>query len=97
IENIAIPLLGIAALCQGIYGLHLILIAALQGLQDTLIPMWINISAYWLIGVGGSYYFAIILDFGAVSIWLFLTLAMIISTGILIWRFFHILPHKITI
>lgn len=97
IKNTTIALLGVAACCQGIYGLHLILIAALQGIQDTLIPMWINISAYWLIGVGGSYFFAILLDLGAVSIWLSLTLALVCSTSLLIWRFFSILSSKKTV
>ncbi|MGK7925224.1 MAG: MATE family efflux transporter [Spirulina sp.] len=94
IANISISLLEIAAFCQSIYGLHLIAIGALQGLQDTLIPMWINIGVYWGIGVGGSYFLAIILDLGAMSIWFSLTIAMIISTGILVWRFFHILPQQ---
>ncbi|WP_204103230.1 MULTISPECIES: MATE family efflux transporter [Spirulina sp. CCY15215] len=94
IVNISISLLAIAAFCQSIYGLHLIVVGALQGLQDTLIPMWIDVSIYWGIGVGGIYFMAIILDLGARSIWFALTLTMIISTGILIWRFFHVLSQE---
>ncbi|WP_204102661.1 MULTISPECIES: MATE family efflux transporter [Spirulina sp. CCY15215] len=97
ITNISISLLGIAALCQSIYGLHLIAIGALQGLQDALVPMWINLSIYWGIGVGGSYFLAIILNLGTVSIWFALTIAILISTGILIWRFFHILSHPLNL
>lgn len=92
--NIALSLLKIATFIQVIYGLHFLAIGALQGLQDTLIPMWINISIYWVIGLGGSYFIAIILHQGAIGVWLALMLAIISSTGILIWRFSQILPKQ---
>ncbi|MGK7928971.1 MAG: MATE family efflux transporter [Spirulina sp.] len=94
IVRIAVSLLGMAALCQGVYALNSIAISALNGLQDTLVPMWIDISVYGSIGMGGSYFLAIILGWAAVSIWWILTLAVMITTGILIWRLFYVLSQN---
>ena len=55
--------------------------------------MWINITMYWVIGLGGSYLIVFIFDEGAIEIWLALSVAIIASTGILLWRFFSILSQ----
>jgi len=55
---------------------------ALRGLKDTKIPMYVNLVAYWIIGIPFAYYMGFIAGFGAPGLWMGLIAGLTIA-GIL--------------
>lgn len=67
---------------------------ALRGLKDTLYPMVLSLSCYWLLGVSAAYFLAFHTRLGSVGIWYGLTLGFSTAAVVLIWRFFIKLKHE---
>jgi multidrug resistance protein, MATE family len=88
--------LKLAAVYQLCCGIQIIGVGALLGLQDTRVPMVINILIYWGIGLGGGYLMAITLGWGGIGYWYSLILATAISGMILIVRFYLVNFNKIS-
>lgn len=84
----AIPILSVAALAQIFYSLQAIAAGALIGLKDTKVPMLITIFAYWGVGLGGGYLMGITLGWGAIGLWLGLSLGLFVGAVLLTWRFY---------
>ncbi|MEL7589649.1 MAG: MATE family efflux transporter [Prolixibacteraceae bacterium] len=67
--RIAAGLLVVAALFQVFDGVQVILLAALRGLADVKVPMWMAFFSYTLVGLPVCYGCAFVLNFGAWGIW----------------------------
>ena len=64
---LASELLILAAIFQLCDGAQVMLYAALKGLQDTLIPMFLTITAFWIFGASLGYSFTFFEAFGALG------------------------------
>ena len=88
--KIAVILLMFAAFFQIPDSLAMSAVGSLRGYKDTLIPMYIMIISYWLIGLPLGYSLAVT-DFWAASIgapgmWSGMTLGLCIAATLTIWR-----------
>jgi MATE family multidrug resistance protein len=86
--EIAIPLLKVVAVFLIAYGLNLIAMAMLQGIQDLNIPLLVNIFIQWFVGMGGGYLLCFNIHWGGVGLWLGLTIGTALATVFLICRFY---------
>lgn len=59
---------------------------ALRGYSDTLVPMWISIVGFWVVGLGSSMLFAFYYEWGVISLWWGLALGLFFTASILLWR-----------
>ena len=66
---------------------------ALRGLNDTRVPMLFAAICFWGIGFVGCYALGFSLQWGAVGIWIALSLALIVYAFLLVWRF-HALTRR---
>lgn len=83
VQLLATELLLFAAIFQIPDGLQVAAYGALKGLQDTLIPMFIAIGAYWLLGATLGYSFTYFESFGAYGAkgaWIGLNIGLLIAT-----------------
>ena len=60
---------------------------ALRGLKDTRVPLVLNALIYWGLGFTLAYVLGVVLDYGAVGIWLGLATALLMAGILLIARF----------
>ena len=90
----ATTFLALAGLFQIFYSIQIITVGALIGLQDTLVPVLMNLIV-WGLGLAGSYFMAIILGWGGIGIWLAIVLSPFLSAVILIVRFYQVIGNKI--
>ncbi|MDM3855349.1 MAG: MATE family efflux transporter [Aphanizomenon gracile PMC649.10] len=91
----AIPLLRISALFLIAFGLNLIALGTLMGIQDTRLPLVINILFQWGIGMTSGYLLCFHLDWGSIGLWLGLTIGISLSTVFLIYRFYLLISEMI--
>jgi multidrug resistance protein, MATE family len=84
----AINFLKLVAVYQVFSSIKGVTVGALLGLQDTRVPMIINTSSFWGVGLGGGYLMGIILGWGGTGLWYGLILAPAISSLILVGRFY---------
>lgn len=70
VKAVAVQLLFFAAMFQISDGLQVSGAGALRGLKDTKIPMVVNLTAYWVIGLPLGYYLAMKLGYGARGFWM---------------------------
>ncbi len=91
VVQMAMALLGVAAMFQLFDGVQIIAAAALRGLKDTRIPMLIGVIAYWIVGLGSGYWLGIRLEFGGVGLWLGLAIGLAAAACILSWRFYSLI------
>lgn len=94
--KIASKLLLVAAVFQISDGIQVVVLGALRGLQDVIIPMYITFVAYWLIGFPISYYLGIYTDLKAVGVWIGL-LAGLTSAALFLYIRFHYLTKKLVL
>lgn len=81
--------LALAGIFQLLEAVRIIFFGALRGLKDTHFSFWSSSITYWLIALPLGYSFAIPLNWGAVGLWVGITLSGIVSVGLLYWRFFY--------
>lgn len=84
---IASELLLIAALFQISDGIQVVVLGALRGLQDVIIPTVITFIAYWIVGFPVSYYLGLYTEFANSGIWLGLLAGLTVSAILLYIRF----------
>jgi len=82
--------LKLAGVYQIFYSVQRIGIGALLGLQDTLVPMIVNILSFWGFGLGGGYLLGITLGWGGNGLWYGLIMAPALASLILGVRFYLI-------
>lgn len=95
IVAMAIPLLFVAAIAQVLDGIQKAVYGALQGLQDTRIPMIFNVMGYWVVGLGSGYLFAFVLGMGTVGLWLGQSIAITAVFVSFVWRLFYLFSQKL--
>ena len=83
---IATSFLIIAAFFQCLDAVQSIANGALRGLKDTVIPMWISVACYWLIGMSSAYLLAFHTALGAAGVWYGLTFGISTVGVALIYR-----------
>ncbi len=69
VEN-ASRLLIVAAMFQISDGLQATGIGVLRGLTDVKVPLFFSFGSYWLFGIPTGYLFGIVLNYGAVGVWI---------------------------
>ena len=85
--QIAATLLIIAGVFQVSDGLQAIVLAALRGLQDVIVPTYITFVAYWVIGFPISYYLGLYTELKTTGIWIGLLISLSLSALMLFLRF----------
>ncbi len=70
VKQVAVSLLYMAAIFQISDGLQVSGYGALRGLKDTKIPMYVNLVAYWIVGLPLGYYLGIIENIGPRGLWM---------------------------
>ena len=85
--SIAAQLLLVAAFFQISDGLQVVVLGALRGLQDVVVPTVITAIAYWAIGFPLCFYLGLRTDLGSTGIWIGLLAGLTASAGMLYLRF----------
>lgn len=83
----ALPLLVIAAIAQVLDGLQKAVYGSLQGLQDTQVPMFLNVLGFWGVGLPVGYGLGFHLCMGSTGLWIGQSIAIAVVAGLLICRF----------
>jgi multidrug resistance protein, MATE family len=91
---LVLPMLAIAAVSQILDGVHKISYGALQGLQDTRVPMMLSILAFWLVGLPLGYWLGFQVNWGGVGLWLGQSLGIAIAGIVFTWRFYYLTSQK---
>jgi len=73
---LGIVLLMLSALFQFVDAAQIVALSVLRGVQDTRVPMWLACVSYWVIGIPVSYVMAFVFEWGAVGLWLGLTVGL---------------------
>jgi multidrug resistance protein, MATE family len=84
----------LAGILQLIDSVRLICIGALRGLKDTKISMYLTIVTYWFIASPLAYLIGIALGYGALGVWVGLTIGLALSALILLLRFIYIVKNS---
>jgi MATE family multidrug resistance protein len=87
VVEMAVALLGIAAVFQVADGIQVAASGALQGVKDTRVPMLIALSTYWGIGLTSGYVLGLRWGWGAPGLWWGLVLGLIAAAVVLSLRF----------
>jgi MATE family multidrug resistance protein len=82
-------------------GMQTVAAGALRGLNDTRIPLLFAALCFWVIGFAACYVLGFIAGWGAIGIWIGLSLAVILYAVLLVWRFYRLtnrgyLPELVT-
>jgi MATE family multidrug resistance protein len=92
--DVAVSLLFAAALFQLSDGLQVSASGALRGLKDTKIPMYVNLLAYWVIGLPAAWLLGIHWGYGPVGLWSGLIVGLSIAAVLLNWRFHRLIEQR---
>jgi MATE family multidrug resistance protein len=87
ITAIAVTLLFYSAIFQYADGIQICAAAALRGLKDTLIPMFINVVSYLLIGLSVGYYLTFNREMGPAGMWIGMIVGLSFGAALLLVRF----------
>jgi MATE family multidrug resistance protein len=85
--NVAVILLGLAAIFQVFDGIQVTAAGALRGLGDTRVPMIVAVVSYWIVGLTGAFVLAFRFDMGPEGIWWGLVLGLSTAAVLLLTRF----------
>ncbi len=80
-------LLRVAAIFQLFDGVQVVIGGALRGAGDVRFPFVINVVAYWLIGLPAALLLGFTFHYGAVGLWVGLTLGLVAAATLLSARF----------
>ncbi|MGB3535628.1 MAG: MATE family efflux transporter [Microcoleaceae cyanobacterium] len=93
IINLALPMLTVASLSQILDAVQKITYGALQGLQDTRIPVLLNIPAFWGIGLTTSYILGFYFGLGGIGLWLGQSMGVAVAAIMFFLRFRERISH----
>jgi MATE family multidrug resistance protein len=93
IVNLALPMLTIASVSQVLDAVQKITYGALQGLQDTRIPVLLNIPAFWGIGLTIGYLLGFYFGLGGIGLWLGQSIGVAVAALLFFIRFRHCITH----
>ena len=88
--NLAKPMLTIGVVALILDGMQKIVYGALQGLQDTEIPVILSIPAFWGIGLILSYVLGFRYSLGGVGLWIGQSIGLAIASGLFLMRFIQL-------
>jgi MATE family multidrug resistance protein len=74
-------------------GLQTVAAGALRGLNDTRVPLLFAAICFWAVGFAACYILGFTLGWGAIGIWIGLSLAVMLYAALLVWRF-HLLTKR---
>lgn len=94
VMTIAAQLLLVAAVFQISDGLQVVVLGALRGLQDVMIPTLLTFISYWIIGFPVSYYLGLHTELESIGIWIGL-LAGLTAASILLYIRFNYLTKRL--
>ena len=94
VVELAVTLLGIAAVFQVFDGVQVSAAGALRGLKDTRRPMLIGFISYWLIGLTVACTLGFAFDLGAPGMWWGLVLGLAAAAVLLGTRFYRLTHSK---
>ncbi|MBE9013611.1 MATE family efflux transporter, partial [Pseudanabaenaceae cyanobacterium LEGE 13415] len=94
IISLALPLLIIAAIAQVLDGLQKAVYGCLQGLQDTRIPMLLNILGFWGVGLSIGYLLSFHLGLGSRGLWIGQSIAIAVVAILFTGRFLRLLAQQ---
>jgi MATE family multidrug resistance protein len=95
IVSLAVSILRVGAIAHLFDGVQKIAYGALQGLQDTRVPMILSFVFYWCIGLSCGYWLAFVRNLGALGLWLGLLIAVAIASVVFVWRFQALVMNNI--
>jgi multidrug resistance protein, MATE family len=84
---LAATLLAVGATLFVTDGLQGTAAGALRGLKDTRIPLLVAAISYWLIGFPAAYALAFLTPFGAIGVWIGLSVGTAVNATLLVLRF----------
>jgi MATE family multidrug resistance protein len=87
ITKIAVSLLFYSAIFQYSDGIQICAAGALRGLKDTLVPMFINILSYLVLGLSAGYYLTFNKAMGAAGMWIGMIIGLSFGAVLLLGRF----------
>ena len=87
---LAKPMLTIGAFSLLLDGVQKIAYGALQGLQDTRIPMLLSIPAFWIVGLPLGYYLGFHAGFDGAGLWLGQSIGVAIAGIVFAVRFYYL-------
>ena len=87
ITAIAVKLLFFSAIFQYADGIQICAAGALRGMKDTLVPMFINIVSYLLIGLSVGYYLTFNRGMGPAGMWIGMITGLSFGAILLLSRF----------
>lgn len=87
IVDLTLPMLMVATVSQVLDAVQKITYGALQGLQDTRIPVLLNISAFWVVGLPTGYFLGFYFGLGGTGLWLGQSLGVAIAAILFLLRF----------
>lgn len=85
--QLAVALLGVAAVFQVFDGVQVASAGALRGLKDTRVPMLLAFFSYWILGLSAGYMLGFVGEQGAVGLWWGLVLGLSSAAVLLTLRF----------
>ena len=89
ISSIAVSLLFYSAIFQYADGIQICSAGALRGLKDTLVPMFINILSFFLIGLSVGYYLTFNKAMGPAGMWIGMIVGLSFGAVLLLGRFLY--------
>ncbi|WP_342597423.1 MATE family efflux transporter [Cyanobacterium aponinum UTEX 3222] len=87
IVSLAVSILRVGAIAHIFDGVQKIAYGALQGLQDTRVPMILSFLFYWCIGLTCGYWLAFGWNLDVIGLWLGLLIAVAVASVVFVWRF----------
>jgi MATE family multidrug resistance protein len=87
IVRLAILFLSAAAILQVIDTVRLLSFAALRGLKDTKVPLWVSVIGFWFIACPCAYLFGFAWHLGGIGLWLGLIVGLSTAGATLFIRF----------
>lgn len=85
--TLALPMLTVATLSQILDTVQKITYGALQGIQDTRVPMLLSMPAFWGIGLTSGYLLGFVLGWGGTGLWLGQSIGIAIAAILFLVRF----------
>jgi MATE family multidrug resistance protein len=84
--TLAAQLLLVAGIFQIVDGIQVVAAGGLRGFEDTRVPMFVGVFAFWMVGLPVSYVASFILKVGAWGVWLGFVCGLTVSAIALSWR-----------
>lgn len=89
VQDLAVQLLAMAAIFQISDGLQVSSFGALRGLKDTKVPMYVNLFAYWLVGLPLAWVAGFHLGYGPKGLWMGLIAGLTVAAILHNFRFWY--------